>query len=182
MRRLGPTLRRLGGVLALALAACAPSYRDTEVPISSMAVFDPLRYAGLWYEIARFDVPFERGCAATTARYTPRADGTIGVVNTCRKGGVDGPVSRIAGQAEITGPGRLSVSFDTVPFISAPYWVLWVDEGYRTAVVGVPSGRAGWILNRDPQIPADRLNAALQILDFNGYDTSELIFVEHAAP
>jgi len=52
--------------------------------------------------------------------------------------------------------------------------VLWVDEGYRTAVVGAPNGRSGWILNRDPQIPADRLAAAREILDFNGYDLSRL--------
>jgi apolipoprotein D and lipocalin family protein len=83
-------------------------------------------------------------------------------------------VRQIAGEAVVVGPGRLEVKFDSVPFVSAPYWVLWVDEGYRTAVVGVPSGRAGWILNRDPQIPADRLEAARQILDFNGYDLTQL--------
>jgi len=41
----------------------------------------------------------------------------------------------------------------------------------------VPSGRAGWILNRDPQIPSDRLAAAREILDFNGYDLSRLLMV-----
>jgi apolipoprotein D and lipocalin family protein len=38
----------------------------------------------------------------------------------------------------------------------------------------VPSGTAGWILNRDPQIPEDRLEAARRILEFNGYDISQL--------
>jgi apolipoprotein D and lipocalin family protein len=52
--------------------------------------------------------------------------------------------------------------------------VLWVDEGYRTAVVGAPNGRVGWILNRDPDIPEDRLIAAREVLDFNGYDVSQL--------
>ncbi len=77
----------------------------------------------------------------------------------------------------MVGPGRLEVRLGSVPFIAADYWVLWVDESYRTAVVGTPNGRAGWILNRDPEIPADRLAAAREILDFNGYDLSRLEMV-----
>lgn len=178
---------RLTAALALLLAACsteaplpsalAPAYRDTGVQMSSIALFDPARFAGTWYEIARYPVPFQRGCVASVARYDPRADGSLGVVNTCRDGAVDGPERRIEGQARPVGPGRLEVRFDSVPFLSAPYWVLWVDESYRTAVVGVPSGRAGWILNRDPVIPPDRLRAAREILDFNGYDLEQLMMV-----
>ena len=77
----------------------------------------------------------------------------------------------------IAGPARLKVSFPSVPFGASDYWVLWVDEGYRTAVVGAPNGKSGWILNRDPQIPTDRLNAAREILDFNGYDLDRLMEV-----
>jgi apolipoprotein D and lipocalin family protein len=159
----------------LGLAACAGpvgSYRDPSVTIASAAAFDPLRYAGRWHEIARFPVPFQAGCTDTVADYTPRPDGTLGVVNTCR---VDGRLRGIEGQAQLTGPGRLAVRFDTVPFLSAPYWVLWVAEDYRSAVVGVPSGRAGWILHREPVMPPDRLAAAREVLDFNGYDVSRLV-------
>jgi apolipoprotein D and lipocalin family protein len=53
--------------------------------------------------------------------------------------------------------------------VAAPYWVLWVDEGYRTAVVGQPNGRAGWVLNREPGDPAGPLDRAREVLDFNGY-------------
>ena len=147
------------------------SYRDADAPFASIALFDPARFAGRWYEIASYPVPFQAGCSATQAVYTPRADGALDVVNTCRRGG---RIARIEGQAVPVGPGRLEVTFDTVPFLTAPYWVLWVDEGYRTAVVGVPSGRAGWILNRDPDIPADRLKAAREVLEFNGYDLTRL--------
>jgi apolipoprotein D and lipocalin family protein len=116
-------------------------------------------------------VPFQRGCAGTRATYTPRADGTLAILNACRR---DGRVDTIEGTARPVGPGRLEVRFDGVPFLTSPYWVLWVDEGYRTAVVGVPSGRAGWILNRDSTIPSDRLAAARDILAFYGYDLSRL--------
>ncbi len=160
--------------LSIVLAGCAggPSgYRDTSVTIASAAAFDPVRYAGRWYEIARFPVPFQTGCTDTVAAYALRDDGRLGVTNTCR---IDGQPRRIEGDARLVGPGRLAVRFDTVPFLSAPYWVLWVSEDYRSAVVGVPSGRAGWILHRDPAMPADRLAAAREVLDFNGYDVSRL--------
>ncbi|WP_208348466.1 lipocalin family protein [Pseudaestuariivita rosea] len=169
-------------VLLLVVSGCAavaPSYRNDSVPISSTTRFQAERYAGLWYEVARFPVVFQRGCVGTTAEYTLQSDGSLSVKNTCRDGALDGPIRSIEGRARVVGPGRLDVRLNGVPF-GAPYWVLWVDADYRTAVVGTPNGRAGWILNRTPDIPQDRLRAALEVLDFNGYDTSQLIRVPHS--
>jgi len=175
-------------LVVLALAACSEPlpdenpgglfevYRDTNVPIASKALFEPAKYLGKWYEIARYPVPFEVGCAGVTAEYGALPDGRISVLNTCRN--LDGTIrSTITGAAEVVGPGRLKVSFPSVPFGAADYWVLWTDETYRTAVVGAPNGRSGWILNREPTIPQDRLNAAREVLDFNGYDLSRLVNV-----
>jgi apolipoprotein D and lipocalin family protein len=179
--RPGPWTVRAAAVALLVLAACATpplaTYRDTTVSMSSAASFDPARYSGRWYEIARFPVPFQAGCTDTVAEYAVRGDGTLGVVNSCLRGGA---TRRIEGDARVTGPGRLDVSLDGVPF-AAPYWVLWVAEDYRSAVVGVPSGRAGWILHRDPVMPADRLEAARAVLAFNGYDLDRLALTPQSA-
>ncbi len=174
---------RRGGVVAfcfLSLTSCAlaPSYRDQNVTIASMASFDAANYAGEWFEVASFPVFFQRGCRNTTATYVGLPDGALAVLNECDTD--DGP-EQIAGRAEVVGPGRLTVQLEGVPF-AADYWVLWVDEGYRTAVVGTPSGRAGWILNRTPDITPDRLAAARDVLAFNGYDVSQLVLTEQAAP
>lgn len=161
-------------LILLVLSACAPvapSYRDVTRPMTSKAVFDPVRYAGRWYEIASFPTPFQKGCTQTQARYSVINATTLGVFNTCAR---NGATSQISGNARVSGPGRLEVKFSSVPFVKAPYWVLWVDEDYQTAVVGVPSGRAGWILNRAPTLRADRLQAARDVLAFNGYDLSRL--------
>lgn len=159
------------GLMAFALAACGgASYRDPSASLTSMAVFDPAEYAGLWYEVASFPTPFQAGCTNTQADYQLVSDGSLSVRNACLR---DGKLSVIEGSATVSGPGRLKIRLDGVPF-AADYWVLWVDEGYRTAVVGTPSGRAGWVLNRTPNIPADRLAAAEEVLRFNGYDVSQL--------
>jgi len=163
------------GLVSLAgcAAAVAPSYRDERVTIASSATFDASRYVGLWYEVARYPNPFQSACAGAIAEYglsdTP---GTLTVRNTCLDA-TGQPTTQIVGTATDAGLGRLSVRLRGVP-VAAPYWVLWVDESYRTAVVGAPNGRVGWIMNRDPEIPDDRLAAAREVLDFNGYDLSQL--------
>jgi apolipoprotein D and lipocalin family protein len=169
--------------LCAALAACTGgAYRDTAVPITAQRDFQPERYLGRWYEIARFPVIFEQGCTATTADYGPIDAETVSVLNTCRKGAPDGPADAIAGTARIVAPGELKVKFASVPFVAADYWVLWVDEDYQTAVVGVPSGRAGWILARTPAIDPARRAAAEAVLARNGYDPARLYDVPQPAP
>jgi len=168
--------------MAMALIACAPrgpqdplaglpGYRDRTVPIASAALFDPVRFAGTWHEVARFPVPFQSGCSGVTMQFGP-GEGGLTVASTCITG--QGQTS-LTGTAALVGPGRLMVQFPDTPFVAENYWVLWVDESYRTAVIGTPDGRAGWILNRDPAIPQDRLAAAREILDFNGYDLGQLV-------
>ena len=169
-------MRVFAALALLAVAGCSsvvpPSYRDQSVTISSKAAFDAQAYAGRWYEIASFPTPFQEGCMRTQANYFPLTPGPgYRVVNTCE---VDGVQKDIEGFATPDGPGRLLVKFDGVPFVKAPYWVLWVDADYETAVVGTPSGRGGWILSRTPDIRDDKLTAARQILQFNGYDLGAL--------
>ena len=166
-----------GLVGLLAVASCdvalGPSYRDDSVQIASAAAFDPSRYLGRWYEVYRYPNPFQSDCAGAIAEYgLSNTPGVLTVTNTCLDASGQ-PTETITGTATDEGLGRLSVRLQGVP-VAAPYWVLWVDEGYRTAVVGAPNGRVGWILNRDPEIPPDRLTAAREVLDFNGYDLGPL--------
>jgi apolipoprotein D and lipocalin family protein len=174
--RPGPKRLATGALLfaaVLGVSGCAV-YRDTDVTMTSQAI-DPARYAGVWYEIARFPVAFQKGCTGVTAEYGVIDADTVSVLNTCRDGALDGPVRQIEGSADIVGPGQLRVQFDSVPFIKAPYWVLWVDADYTVAVVGVPSGRAGWILARTPSIAQAELRKAIAVLHANGYDPAKLL-------
>jgi apolipoprotein D and lipocalin family protein len=60
------------------LPGCAGTSTKNLTPVSG---FDAGRYAGSWYEIARFPHVFERGLTDVTAEYTAQADGSIRVVN-----------------------------------------------------------------------------------------------------
>ncbi|MEL6205335.1 MAG: lipocalin family protein [Pseudomonadota bacterium] len=145
-----------------ALIACTPppvtAYRDRSVPISSTTRFDPDRFAGRWQRTAAFDPAFlSSDCRTVT--FTKASD--IMAVAPC-----DGPESVAH---DISPLGRLT------PREGPDLWVLWVDEGFRTAVIGTPSGALGWVLERSGRTPPDRRAAARQVLDFNGYDLKRLI-------
>lgn len=164
--------------LLLAVAGCGPVYRDRAAPITPVPALDLERYAGRWYEIARFPVWFQEGCAAVTADYTPRPDGGVGVRNACRRDGLDGPLDTAEAVASRAVPGatdgRLKVRFAGMP-VSGDYWVIFIDPDYRLAVVAVPSGRAGWILARRPQVGSRELGLAKAALARAGYDTDRLV-------
>lgn len=167
-------------VLALGggLAACAsgPSGNDA-VPEPAKPV-DPERYAGRWYELARYENRFEQDCEGVTADYRARPDGTIDVVNTCRKGSVDGEVSTAEGTARVvpdSDGAKLKVTFFW-PF-AGDYWVLDRADDYSWAIVGEPAGTYLWLLSRDPVPGQETLDEHLQRIRALGYDTSLLRMV-----
>ncbi|HBS49412.1 MAG TPA: lipocalin [Rhodobacteraceae bacterium] len=169
-------------VLATAMGAFtarAESYRDRSVDMAVEGALDLERYAGTWYEIARFPNEFEENCAGVTAEYALMPEGGVGVTNTCRKGTLDGPVEQAEGEARVAAPGRLEVRFapewlSFLPMVWGDYWVLAVSENYTVAVVGSPDGETGWVLAREPQIPEAEYEAALGVLRQNGYDISAI--------
>jgi apolipoprotein D and lipocalin family protein len=174
-------VRRVPGVVAallltaIAAAACVSGPRGNPHPPQPAKAVDLQRYAGLWYEAARYDMPFEKGCDGVTADYSKRPDGLIRVVNTCRKGGPTGPVKISEGKARPVDPtmgAKLKVSFFG-PFFVGDYWVLDHADDYSWSIVGEGSGRYLWLLTRRPATPAE-LRALIDRAKVMGYDTAML--------
>lgn len=165
----------------IALAACQsqPSGRERSEPLQTVESVDLDRYLGRWFEIARYENRFERGCAGVTADYARREDGLISVTNTCYQDSLDGEIRTAEGRARVidgSGNAKLEVSFFG-PFWS-DYWIIELDADYRWAVVSEPDGRFLWILAREPQMDSDTLEARLAFLQDTGFDTSMLLFPE----
>ena len=169
---------------ALALGACATLQRG---PVGNAAVPQPAkpvdlnRYAGLWYEIGRYENGFERGCEGVTAHYTVRDDGLVGVLNTCRQGTVDGPEKTSEGKAKIvegSDNAKLKVSFFG-PFYVGDYWVLDHADDYSWSIVGEPSGRYLWLLSRTAQPSAQTRETILNRTRALGYDLTLVRPTQH---
>ena len=174
-------LTGLLGLLALGLAACQPpSGRESDAPpLQTVENVEIERYLGRWFEIARYDHRFERGCAGVTADYALRDDGLIAVTNTCYQDGLDGNARTASGRARIadaTTNAQLKVSFFG-PFWG-DYWIIDLADDYGWAIVSEPGGRYLWILSRTPQMDEDTLARRLDWLEAQGFDTSRLIRVE----
>jgi apolipoprotein D and lipocalin family protein len=148
--------------------------------VQPVSGFQPERYLGTWYEIARLDHSFERGMSRVTAEYRRRDDGGIDVIN---RGWLadDRAWKEARGKAYfVDGPdkGYLKVSFFG-PFYGS-YVVFELDaKDYRYALVSGPDTSYMWLLARSPTLDAatrERLVARAAAL---GFDTSKLIFVDH---
>ncbi|MEP5485570.1 MAG: lipocalin family protein [Parasphingorhabdus sp.] len=144
------------GLLPMALlGACA----DKPGPVGNVAVPEPAKavaldlYLGKWFEMARYEAPFQKGCDRVTADYSLRdadpSDPKIKVVNSCTK---DGKTSVANGKAKVVAGSqnaKLKVSFFG-PFYG-DYWILDRAEDYSWAIIGEPSGRYLWMLTRQAQ-------------------------------
>lgn len=162
----------------LGIAAVIPMF--DRHPVGNAAVPEPAksvelqRYVGRWYEIARYDQRFQKGCQGVTADYSLTSDGKIAVLNRCRE--QSGEIREARGTAKVvdrTSNAKLKVSFFG-PF-SGDYWVLDRADDYGWAIVGEPSGRYLWILAREATPGEQELEDLIRRAEALGYDTSMLI-------
>jgi apolipoprotein D and lipocalin family protein len=161
---------------AIMTAACTGVPKGL-VPVTG---FEPERYLGKWYEIARLDHSFERNLSRVSATYTRADNGDILVRNM----GFDaqsGAWKQVEGRArflENESVGSLKVSFFG-PFYGGYHIIALDRQHYSYAMVAGPSRSYLWILGRnttlDESIYAD-LVARAQAW---GFDTSQLIRVDH---
>lgn len=159
-------LALLGLVLLAACAAPQPpvaGFRDMAAPFASTQRFEADRFLGDWVQVAGFAAP-GRGVTAERHLYRRASTGQIVADVT----GPDGTTARRVYALEA--PGRLRA----VAPEGEALWVLWVDEGFRTAVLGTPSGSEAFILDRSASPAPDRLRAAREILAWYGYDMGRL--------
>lgn len=164
----------------LALAACAVLAGCGQAPdgVEPVTGFDPIRYLGTWYEVARLDHSFERGLTRVTATYAAREDGGIDVLNR----GYDpdkGEWSEARGRARFVGPrdvGALEVSFFG-PFYGG-YNVIDLDPAYSIALVAGPTRSYLWILSRRPDPAREELERLVARARALGFDTDALIYVD----
>ena len=163
--------RPLSGLLVLALlAACAApmperGFRDPGAPFASTQRFDATRFVGDWVQVAAFAAP---GQDIAPERHLYRRATTGQIVADIS--GADGATRREV--YDLIAPGRLRPRGQDTP--PGDLWVLWVDEGFRTAVLGTPSGSRALMLDRNAAPAPDRLRAAREILDWYGYDMTRL--------
>ncbi len=135
----------------LLLSPARAGLAEEQPPLDVVDSVDLMRYVGRWYEIASYPAWFQKGCTGSMAEYTLLPDGKIRVINSCRKGSLEGKLKQSKGTAEVVDTetnAKLKVWFFW-PF-KGNYWIIDLDPGYQWAVVGEPKRKYLWILSRTP--------------------------------
>ncbi len=151
-------------------------------PLEPIAKVDLERYAGTWYEIAKYPNRFQKQCIGnTTATYTQKSNGRIEVLNKCLREG--GKMESAVGEAKIADKERnskLKVRFapgfiSFLPFVWANYWIIDLHQNYQYVAIGEPKRKYFWILSRSPQIAETTYYEILDRAEEMGFDRQKVV-------
>ena len=180
----------VGGAAALALAAAVTltpfAVRAQTGPVRTVAKVDLDRYAGEWFEIARFPNRFQRQCVGDVrAAYSRRPDGRIDVVNRCRTADGETVARGMARVVDDVTFAKLKVRFAPswltwLPPVWGDYWIVGLATDYSWAVVGDPRRDYLWILARTRHLDDSSLAAARTAARDNGFDIDRLVATSQA--
>ena len=165
--------------VAIFVAGCTAVPKGLE-PVTG---FEPDRYLGKWYEIARLDHAFERNLSNVSATYTRGEKGDIRVKNrgfNAKTGAwkqIEGNARFLEGDAV----GSLKVSFFG-PFYGGYHIIALDRQNYRYAMVAGPSRSYLWILSRIKTLNDAIYTDLVTKASGWGFDTAKLIKVEHNMP
>lgn len=170
----------VGGAVLVGLGMTMAHAQTKPLPTVEKVELD--KYLGKWYEVARKPLSFQKKCDRdVTAMYTLNENGNIVVDNRCVQ--KDGTSTGSLGEAYVQNAPyntKLKVSFlpeaiRWLPVGRGDYWVLKIDEGYQTVLVGEPKRKYMWILSRTPQADKAVVNEYLEYAKSVGYDLSDVI-------
>ena len=159
-------------VLAFIIASLLYRRRHRHIDMRTVRRLELERYMGRWYEIARYDRPFERRLRNIEARYTLRADGNVEM----ERAGIDirtGHRHTSCRHARRTQrSGRLRVK--NFIFLHTDYCILELDDQYQWALVGSTAPLRLQILSRQPRIRRDTLRHIVGLAERRGYPLDRL--------
>lgn len=159
---------------AFMIFGCSTS---TTAPLQTVSTLDLQQYKGTWYEIARYENHFEKGCVGATADYALNSD-HVAVTNSCydAQGTMTAQAQGKAYAVENSQNTKLRVTFFW-PFYG-DYWVLMLGDDYRYSVVGDPSRKYLWILSRTASLSDLDRQMILSKLATFGYSSEKLYWTD----
>jgi apolipoprotein D and lipocalin family protein len=170
--------------IALAVATMlqpSAAHAQKPTPVRAVPFVDLDRYAGDWFEVARFPNRFQRKCVGDVrATYARRPDAQLDVVNRCRVPEGESQAQGVARIVDKQSFARLKVRFapawlSWLPMVWGDYWIIGLAPDYSWAVVGDPGRDYLWILARAPHLDEDSMAAARAVARQNGFDVGRLM-------
>jgi apolipoprotein D and lipocalin family protein len=167
--------------LALGTVLAALAFQTPQGPVRTVPAVNLDRYAGDWFEVARFPNRFQDQCTGEVrASYARRPDGRIDVTNRCRTADGLDDAKGIARVVDTQMSAKLKVRFapaylSWLPAVWGDYWIIGLADDYGWAVVGSPDRKYLWILSRKPALDQASYETALNAARANGFDVNRLV-------
>lgn len=137
---------------ALALGVAAPAAAEAPEPRRPL---DMERFVGRWHEILRTPNAAQRDCHAASQVWS-RVEGVrYRVLQTCRRGGPDGPARNVDTAVRVLNPGE-NTKFEATFFgglVRQRYWVVDRADDYSWMIATTADGRFPAVLARRPDLP-----------------------------
>ena len=166
-------LMRLTAALAAATFLAATT---AEAATPTVAKLDLSSMMGRWYEIARLPNKTQRGCQAGASDWSRADDDGFSVVQSCHKGGPDGPLAEWKAKAKVADPAT-NAKFKMTFFgglVSQEYWVLDRREEQGWLILATHDGRFLWLMSQKPVLPAAVKAQVLTRIKALGFDPARL--------
>ena len=133
--------------------------------------FDPLRFEGTWYELARTNHPSEAGLTRVTANYRRNPDGTWLITDRAWRNGT----------GEWVGSQRIA-KVDTVPGSfnlkgAKPRNVVFIDAEHTMAVLCGDTYKQFWLISKNPEPDTNRFDRMLALAQEAGFPVKEAFVV-----
>jgi apolipoprotein D and lipocalin family protein len=161
----------LGALATLSLGACktAPAPKGIETAKN----FDPLKFEGIWYEIARNNVAEEKGFTHVTSQYRRATDGKW-LINTRAWDGSHGTwVGSTHLSPKLSGTKQASFLLGH----GNPRHVVVVDNEHTIALVCGKRYNDFWIISKSPTPDQSRLERLMMVALNTGFPVKGAFFV-----
>jgi apolipoprotein D and lipocalin family protein len=166
--------------LAILLTSCGSNNLK---PIHTVEHVDLNRFMGEWYVIANIPTFIETDAYNAIETYKMNDDGSIATTFTFRQDSPDGELK----QYEPTGfiVDQQSNALWNMQFIwpiKAEYRVIYLDDDYKTTIIGRSKRDYVWLMSREPGIDEARYQSLLSFIESQGYDLNKVQRVPQVWP
>jgi apolipoprotein D and lipocalin family protein len=157
-----------GALSLVTLSGCA-LHRNVPKGVEIAKNFDPLRFEGTWYELARTNHPDEAGLTRVTANYKRLPDNTWLITDRAWSNAE----GRWVGSEHIAKTGKFPGSLKSR--FGKPRNVVFIDSEHSMAILCSNTYRQFWIISKNPEPEPNRFDRMLALAQEAGFPVKEAI-------
>jgi apolipoprotein D and lipocalin family protein len=145
--------------------------QQNKMEVQTVSLVDLKRYAGKWFEIARYPGKFQKNCVGnTTVIYTQKTDGQMDASSQCVK--KNGTIENTKFEAKIADK-TTNAKFDAQN--AGDFWIIDLDSDYKYVVLGDPKRENFWILSREPEMKDALYQDILRRAEKMGFNPGKVV-------